>query len=98
SPYIGERKRTLNLPNDIGFELLVRYAAELTSPEENLEVESYLATCPQARRQLQRVHDAIADMAFAHAIPPQKNLKPNILRIIGNWENKRTLWLTYCLN
>ncbi len=88
----------MNLPNDIRFELLLRYVAQLTSLEENLLVESKAFIYPEINREINLIHDFLAKKAQLNARAPRNSLKFNILQTIGNLDKKGTLWVTYCPN
>jgi hypothetical protein len=88
----------LNLPNDIEFELLLRYVAELASPEEKLMVESEMMINSEVVQKIDRIQDVLFNLALIHAKMPKKSLKTSILQTIGKWEKRGTLWHNWNLN
>ena len=88
----------MNLPNDIELELLLRYVAELASPEDKLMVESEMIINPEVIQKIDGIQDFLFNLALIHAKMPKKSLKTSILKTIGKWEKRGTLWHNWSLN
>ncbi len=78
-------------------DLLEKYLLDATTPEENFQVERYIAMYPEVREAYDELQENLEVYAKLHAITPPEGLKETILKRVKAQNSGRKRFIKYAI-